>query len=344
MTPERITGRQCFFLLFLFLLGNLVTGAGAKGIQSGWILLLLLSVLTLPVLMLYRSVTTGKKPGSVFTEPFGAHLGCLLTVLYCALAVLMAGDAIRVFADFLVINDLNDAGALGNSALLSVCVLLLLFCNTRSLAKAAWIAFPLVVLFLVGSLGISVKEMDLHRLLPLFSEEPELLGKSLLSSFAAGAAPAFFPVAALCCTDEPEQRNGFLLAGTVSGVLLAALALRDAAVLGGPSISLFRFPGYAAAAVRRHSEVLISAAFVLAQPFRAALCLRYVQECLSQWKPARKVWYPPLLLALAALSGALSWSSQQVRWRTAGELIISAFLLAGPLLVVMARKTRKRRT
>jgi len=344
MSPERITGRQCFFLLFLFLLGNLVTGAGAKGKQSGWLLLLILAVLTLPVLLVYIKAAAGRKTGSVFTEPFGPKVGGVLTALYCAVAVLMAGDAIRVFADFLVINDLNDAGALGNSALLSVCVLLLLYCNTRSLAKAAWIAFPIVFLVLISSLVLSVKDMEVHRLLPLFSEDPQLLGKSLISGFAAGAAPAFFPIAALNSTGEQEEKKGYLWAALISGVLLAALTLRDTAVLGAPAVSLFRFPGYVAAAVRRHSEVLISAAFVLAQPFRAALCLRYVQECLFQWKPQWKKWYPLLLLGTAALSGALSWSSQQVRWRTTGELVISAFLAAGPLLAVLTDRSRKRRT
>ena len=344
MSPERITGRQCFFLLFLFLLGNLVTGAGAKGAQSGWVLLLMLTGITIPVLLLYIKAAAGRKAGSVFTEAFGQKTGGLLTALYCALAVLMAGDAIRVFADFLVINDLNDAGALGNSALLSVCVFLLLCCNTRSLAKAAWIVFPIVFLFLVGSLATSLKVMDLHRLFPLFPEDPRLLGKRLLSSFAAGAAPAFFPIAALSSDDEHGRKKGYLWASLLSGVLLAALTLRDTAVLGAPAVSRFRFPVYAAAAVRRHSEVLISAAFVLAQPFRAALCLRYVQECLFQWKPKRKKWYPLLLLGLAVLSGALSWSSQQVRWRTTGEWIISVFLIAGPLLAVLTARSRARRT
>ena len=43
MDHSTITGRQGFFLLFLFFLGNLVTATGAKGMQGGWLLFLLLA-------------------------------------------------------------------------------------------------------------------------------------------------------------------------------------------------------------------------------------------------------------------------------------------------------------
>ena len=111
MTRDELTPRQCYFLLFLFLLGNLVTAAGAKGTQSGWLLFLLLGGVSVPVYALFHRSMGDLPAGAVFPETLGRAIGGTVTVLYGVLAVLMAGDAMRLFADFIVINDLNDAGA-----------------------------------------------------------------------------------------------------------------------------------------------------------------------------------------------------------------------------------------
>ena len=343
MDHSTITGRQGFFLLFLFFLGNLVTATGAKGMQGGWLLFLLLAGLSLPVLGLYFKAVGRRSTGRVFTEALGRYAGGILTLLYCALAVLLTGDAIRLFADFIVINDLNDAGAMGNAALLTVTVTLLLYSNLRSLGKAAWAIQPLTVALLLLSVCLTVGKMEPSRLLPLFAEDCETLVKGGLSSLGAVLTPVLFPIMVLDGAAPGNWSKQAYAAGVFACLLMAVLVLRDVMVLGYPAVSMFRFPGFTAAGVLRHSEILISAAFVLSQPFRAALCLRYVQECLTFWKPRWKSWYPPLLIALAALNGTFSWSSQPEQWHTGAEIAVILLLLAGPLAVIAAEKARSNR-
>ena len=119
---SKITQRQCFFLLFLFFIGNLVTASGAKRKPTGWLIFLLLALLSLPVLYLFTRAAKNRSAGSIFIDAFGKPVGITITVMDCILAVLLAGDAMRLFADFIVINDLNDAGAWGNTALLTLTV------------------------------------------------------------------------------------------------------------------------------------------------------------------------------------------------------------------------------
>lgn len=339
MDRDSLTARQCYFLHTLFLLGNLVTAAGAKGMQAGWLLFLLLGCLSVPVFTLFHSVARDMSAAVVFSNTLGRIPGGLLTALYCVLAVLMAGDAVRLFADFIVINDLNDAGAWGNTALLILAVLLMLLCSLRSLGKVAWAVFPAVVFFLLLSVAVTVKQLEFPRLLPLFAEGGLILLRSGFSSFTTMLI-SFFSIAVLGSGESREKRRAVCAAGVTACLLLAVLTFRDAAVLGFPAVGLFRFPMFAAAAVTRHSQILISAVFVLVQPFRAAICLRYAQVCLEHWMPRLKTWYPPLLLGLAALSGSLSWSSEQVRWRTAGELGVTALLLSGPLAVLLVKRIK----
>lgn len=343
MERDTITGRQGFFLLTLFLLGDLVTASGAKSIHSGWLLFLLLGLVSVPLFWLYLKAAARRQPGEIFTKPLGKKAGRAVTVLYCVLAILLAGDAIRLFADFIVINDLNDAGAWGNTALLTITVLLLLYSDLRSQGKAAWVLSPLCMALLVVSLALTATKMDLQRLLPLLDDDGMTILRGFTGSLGGLLAPTFFPIAALNGSAPVNWRKNVFAAGVSVCLLLALLSLRDSAVLGYPTAGMFRFPFFASASATRHSEILISAAFVFSQPFRTALCLRYVQACLIWWKPRWKLWYPPILLALSVLSGALSWSSEQVRWRTGGEIAVILILLAGPVAVLIAERVRKKK-
>lgn len=343
MARERITGRQGFFLLFLFFLGDLVTASGAKNIHGGWLLFFLLSILSIPLFSLYLHAVRRRQPGYIFLDSFGSKVGSAVTLLYCVLAILLAGDAIRLFADFIVINDLNDAGAWGNSALLTLTVLLLLYCDLNSQGKAAWALCPISVLLLLINFAVTIPQMETGRLMPLLTEDTETIVRGMLGSVGGLLAPAFFPIAVLSGAAPITWRKQVYTAGVSICLLMALLVLRSSTVLGYPTAELFRFPFFAAASVARHSEILISAVFVLSQPFRTALCLRYVQSCLCFWKPRWRLWYPPALLTLSIVSGVLSWSSEQVRWRTGGELAITLLLVAGPLAVIVVDKRRNKK-
>ncbi len=344
MTNSKITQRQCFFLLFLFYIGNLVTASGAKGKPSGWLLFFILALISLPVLYLFTRAAQKRLAGRIFIDSLGKRAGGILTSIYCVLAIMLTGDAMRLFADFIVINDLNDAGAWGNTALLTLTVLFLLKCNIKSLGKAAWLLQPVTVFLLLLGILMTAPKMELHRLLPLFSEKPTILLKEGLSSFATITAAGMLPIFLLNDAMDKSCLPPAAAACVSACVTLALLAVRDTAVLGFPAVSMFRFPSFAASGMLRHSEILMAAAFVLSQPFRAALCLRYAQVCLNELWPRWKRIYPYVLLSLSILSGALSWSSEQVRWRTAGELSITVILLAGPAAVVIADRIKSRKT
>lgn len=340
MDHDRLSGRQCYFLLTLFLLGNLVTASGARGTHAGWLIFSVLSLFSVGVFFLYAKAAAHQPAGSVFICTLGKYAGTFFTILYCVLSVLLAGDAIRLFADFIVINDLNDAGAWGNSALLTLTVLLMMYCEMHSLGKAAWAVQPLAILFLILSIFFTLDQMDPHRILPLFAESHETLIKGFIGSFSTIITASFFPIF-MMAEYAPKKWSGYLYAaGLTACLLLAVICLRNSAVLGYPAISMFRFPAYAAANTHRHSEILISAVFVLCQPFRTLLCLRFAQSCLIHWFPRWSKLYPPLLLGLAVLSGVLSWSSEQVRWRTIGESVTAALFLLGPILVLVTEKIR----
>ncbi len=338
MERDPISGRQFYYLLCLFLLGNLVTAGGLKGIHSGWLLFLLMIPFSCGLFLLFTNAAHDLSD-KTFLQRIGRPAGIAFLFLYCVLAILIAGDSIRLFADFIVINDLNDAGAWGNAGLMTVIALLLLYCDASGLGKIGWALFPLCALSLIASVLLTIKNMDLLRLLPLFDTPVQALERGIIGTTAGMFIPAFFPI--MVFGNQRSCRLPAFAAVVTVCTLMALLSLRDGAVLGYPAAEMFRFPGYEAAGTVRHSELLISAVFVLTQPFRTALCLLFVQKCLSDWQPRFQIWYPPIILMLSVICSILTWSSEQARWRTQAELVVILFILAGPLAIRLANKFNK---
>lgn len=340
MGNNTLTARQSFFLMSLFLTGNLVTANGAKGTPTGWLAFLVLMVVSVPLFLLFLSVSDRQNPGEVFVKPFGKIIGGIITAAYCVIAVLLAGDALRTFADFIVINDLNDAGVWGNSALMAVIALYLLICTPGTLGRAAWIIQPMTALLFLVSFALTIPHASISNLFPLFAEGKGMIAQRTLNSFEA-LVQAVFPILILGNKVKEKWHHSAIFSGVFMSLLFAVMTARDTAVLGFPTVALFRFPTYVAANAQRHGEVLISVIFVLCQPFRTSICLRYAQECLTEWMPSWKRAYPFLLILLATLACALSWKSAEIRYRGVRDAVIAGVLLISAIGAFFAKRKKR---
>lgn len=342
MNNESLTLRQTFFLLALFLTGNLVVNYGAKSLPTGWLAFLLLAALSVPLMHLYTAAAENCTPWDIFPSAMGKWVGGVMNLLYCAFALLIAGDAVRGFSDFIVVNDLNSAGSVGNTALLLTITAMLLLCSLETAGKVAWILQPLIAFLMVISLSITLSGTDLKQALPLFSEGQEEFWGGVAISLARTLLPAVFPIFTISGAVHRHWRKSACAAGIVVCLFLAIMSLRDTLVLGFPMMSLFRFPDYVAANTYHHSEVLVSTAFVLSQPFRVALCLRYVQECLVHWRPAFQKWYPLALSLAAGGASLLDLEALPHSWRVGANITSAVLLIFPPAITILIRKKRQR--
>ena len=342
MEHDRITPRQAYFLLALFLLGNFLTATGAKGKPTGWLSFVLMALLATPMLRMTLSLA-GRDPAvEILTQSLGRGPGTAATVLLCLIAVFLAGDALSAFAGFIVANDLNNAGAVGNTLLLSGACLLLVCCG-GTLGRMAWLIQPWTVLLLLGSLALTAPYTKLESLLPLFTEGTAHFARATAVSFLTFFAPAVFLVFSLGGKVAGKWTGSAAGAGVLICILLALLTGRNAAVLGERAVQLFRFPSYVAANTSRHGEVLLSVVFVLVQPFRAAIFLRFVRECLVSWRPQGRGWYPFVLTALAAALCLTGWSRLESEWRVLEVSCASFIVLLVTFWAWLKKSCRKNR-
>ena len=343
MEHDRITPRQAYFLLALFLLGNFLTATGAKGKPTGWLSFVLMALLATPMLRMTLSLA-GRDPAvEILTQSLGRGPGTAATVLLCLIAVFLAGDALSAFAGFIVANDLNNAGAVGNTLLLSGACLLLVCCGGGTLGRMAWLIQPWTVLLLLGSLALTAPYTKLESLLPLFTEGTAHFARATAVSFLTFFAPAVFLVFSLGGKVAGKWTGSAAGAGVLICILLALLTGRNAAVLGERAVQLFRFPSYVAANTSRHGEVLLSVVFVLVQPFREAIFLRFVRECLVSWRPQGRGWYPFVLTALAAALCLTGWSRLESEWRVLEVSCASFIVLLVTFWAWLKKSCRKNR-
>ena len=152
--------------------------------------------------------------------------------------------------------------------------------------------------------------------------------------------PVIYPLLAVSERGRVPVKKAALLAGPAAFLLLAVLHIRNIAVLGYPTVTIFRYPAYVAAGIRRHSEALVSSSFALCQVFFAAACLQFVTDRLEN-----RVFRKPAAGAAASCLAAFAVSfipdgiGESLRL-IFGAAVLLLLLLADTVRLLHTRRNR----
>lgn len=329
-----------FFLLTIFFLQDLVSAGEVGGLPLGSLLYLATGACSvLPVFFLFY---IGKETGwnNPFAALFGETPGARITDIAAIGAVGFAAGAVRSFTDFMVVNELNTAGRAGNVLLIGAAIFVLLLGDRPILFHTAWIFQPLIMSALLVNVAITLPHAKLENLPPFVMEDKGALLRAAAKQMLLYVPPAIYPIF-LAGKEQGTKKSAVLLACPVACLLLFILHARDGAVLGYPTIGIFRYPVYVAAGIRRHSEVLISSVFALCQTFYAAVCLRFVVDRLRERRPGKET-----LSAAGLAAGSVLFSMIPTEAIRQFRLFFGAgilLLVAATALAVFFRVYRSKR-
>ena len=169
--------------------------------------------------------------------------------------------------------------------------------------------------------------MDFGAILPIAEDGSKQIAKGVFTSIGFQVAPLVFLIFSTARHSSTKKVEKAAAYGLLCACFLLMLAhLRNILILGYPSVSLFRFPNYVALTqinmgdLFQGMEIVMTQAFLLCQPIKSAMCLRFVQQMLTEFFPKTKPMWP---IALPLLAGFLTF----LNYGDAYDLIISNFYL-----------------
>ena len=134
----------------------------------------------------------------------------------------------------------------------------------------------------------------------------------------------FLVLSTAISTSTKDLGKSLIYALLIGCALLMLTHLRNLLILGYPAVSLYRFPNYIALTqikmgnLFQGMEIVMTQAFLLCQPIKSAICLRFVQRVLIERFPStRRVWS----FVLPAIAGILTL----LNYGNSYDMIISNF-------------------
>lgn len=335
---QPVRGRQCWSLLLLFLTGWALTTS--SGSRDGWIAVLAAAGIGLLLTALF-SVPSEQIEGNyvaILHTAYGKIGGIVCTLVLS----LLAFWGLCMSALSLVIFLRTTAEGLWPVGLIAVCVVLLAgFIAIGGVERMALWAEPvvwIVLAALVLSLALTLPDADFGQLRPMLAQGWDRMSTDAAKVLAVPFAECWF-VIALLSGRSVRMRQSCLLAVLLAGLLLAATALRNVAVLGQAGADAVWYPTFTAAGLIeigksfQRGEVLVSGSLLLCGAARTAVFLCFLTDGITETFPqlSRRVtvWTAgAICVLLCVLFAGSTWDFQRA------ELLYELILL--PVLVLFA--------
>ena len=345
--------RQLCFLTAIILFGRLsLIGESAVG-RDIWIVFLIVPILGIPLVRMYSLIRIDNENHimDLFFSSLGKILGTAAIILLILVAIIIASSGVTLFTVFISSTPVENNLLIPSVIIMCITIGLLMTVSEGTLGRSSTVTFPLITLLLILSFISSLGHMDFGAILPVAEEGYESILKGVLTSLGLQVAPLVFLIFSTSRSASANKVTKSVIIGLLCACfLLMAAHLRNVLILGYPAVSLFRFPNYIALTqinmgdLFQGMEIIMTQAFLLCQPIKSAMCLRFVQRVLHQQFPKTKKVWP---IVLPALTGGLTL----LNYGDSYDLIISniylrasiTFILIGiPFIMLISLALRKK--
>ena len=284
MNKETISLRQAIYSIMLFIFGSsIVLGVSGTAGQDAWLSLVLATLGSFPLLMMYARIIHLYPETDFFDiliTVFGQIIGKVIIVLFTWYAIHLGALVLRNFSEFLQIVSMPETPELPLMAALALVTAYLAKSSTSVLGKWSVIMLPIVVIVILLTVVLAVKDMDFSNLLPVLEKgwAPVAEGAYQIVTFPFAETVLFLCLAsAIKKEDSPYKIYGYSLLAA-SGFLILVM-IRNIAVLGPTMVGISYFPSYTTARILRLGDFLsriegtITMNFLLSGIVKITVCL-----------------------------------------------------------------------
>lgn len=322
---KELTSRQIIYIAVLILFGRLsLIGESAVG-RDIWMVFIFVPLIGIPLMKIYSTLRVNGGVLKIFNYSLGKVLGTIAIILLSSVAIIIAASGVTLFTVFISSTPVENSITIPSVIIMSITIGILLYVSEGTLGKCSSITFPIVATLVIISFIFSIKKMDFAAVLPLLEKGYGKVFEGIAISIGLQVAPLIFLVLSTAISTSTKDLGKSLIYALLIGCALLMLThLRNLLILGYPAVSLYRFPNYIALTqikmgnLFQGMEIVMTQAFLLCQPIKSAICLRFVQRVLIERFPStRRVW-PFVLPAIAGILTLLNYGNSY-------DMIISNF-------------------
>ena len=258
MDNNVISAKQMRPMVALYIIGSsLVTGASSAAGQDTWIGMVFGFLLSLPLILVHTAILNlypGRNYPDAILKIYGKAGGRIVILFYSVYVFHLGGMVLRTFAEFIRTVNMTETPLIAIMAFILIVSVFLMKNRVNVLARVSKFVFPLLVITLILTLILSIKDMDLKNIKPVF-------GSGFRNIFAGSwfffAVPFGEVVVCAPLFEGLDRKNRILpvfFKGALYGFLvLFAANLRNILVLGY-STSVFPFASYESVSVISYGE------------------------------------------------------------------------------------------
>ena len=349
MNNKQISGKQMQCMMIMFLLGSaFIVGAISKARQDTWITIIIGSIMTIPMILVYSALVR-KYPGEnlfeIIVKIFGKIIGKVVCILYVLFFLHLGSMVIKTFAEYIHLLNMPET-----PQIFIICIKMLLLIwavksGVGNMGKIGKFTFPILAIFTFITVAIAFKVMNFSNTKPMLSTDIKIIVGSSFTTFMLPFGELVLFITLFPCVKSKSSPTKIYLKSLIVSTLILVIAnLRNLLILGVPSEKLFYFPSYQAISILSISEiftrmeVLVGASVLLAGFVKACICL-YVSSVglakVCNIKNYKTMIAPSGLIIVTLSTIVFSNTEDMFKWITYHQFYVIPFEVLLPILLLV---------
>jgi spore germination protein KB len=284
MNKEIISGKQAINIFICFFLGSsLIVEASTSANQDSWIAVILAFIATLPILLVYARILKlypGKNIYDIVLEVFGNFFGKLITLLYVLYSIHLGAMVMRNYSEFISVVAMPQTPQFIFMMFMALLVIYMIKSGIEVLGRWSQFVAPIIIIIIIVVTILSIKDMKLSNIMPIFGDDIKKVPDSAFSMFAFPFAESVLFTTLFSSIKPQDNPYKIFIYSTVIGfVIIIIITIRNILVLGMPLGSSLYFPSYTSTGIIAigdffsRMEVLVAISFLLAGLVKICVCV-----------------------------------------------------------------------
>lgn len=283
MRKERITDKEAFCTVFLFIIGSsYILGTGGIAKNDAWISGIFGILLSIPIILVYArilSIFPEKGLFEILDLVLGKVLGKIITLFYIWYSFHLGALVIRNFGEFFQTVAMPETPFLVPMITLGIVCIVAARSGIEVIGRLSAYMLPVIIftIFVVQLLGIP--HWKFYHIQPILYNGLIPVLKGGFSTFAFPLAESVIFIGAFFSLKTKRSAYKVYLNGTIfAGLLLVTLTIRNILILGELLPSVY-FPSYTAVSriaigdFLQRMELTVVVVLVFGVVIKSSLCL-----------------------------------------------------------------------